>query len=92
MLFQRVEGYSKIIQNDELLKQEWHKYIAKTYTSYIDLLSPISSVNNRYIRALLRKFGLMKINERSAALLLNLMRCEAHADLSKEALAQNLKK
>jgi len=54
-------------------------------------LSLLSFINNRYIRGLFNKLGLNLINKKGMALTLNLMRCEAHRDMSEKVTENYLK-
>ncbi len=91
-VLERIAGFNSIIADFKKLKQHWESYVEANYKSYLNYWSPISFVNNRYINALLRKFGMTGINRKGMALALNLMRCEAHAVMSKEVIRKYLLK
>lgn len=88
----KIADLNKIIHDDVLLAQSWKDYVKRSAADYLNLWSPLSSIRNRYVRAVLRKSGIDFLNKKIVALYVNLMRCEAHADLSKEALSQYLEK
>lgn len=89
---ERISTYNSIIGNEQKLQKKWNIYINEQSRNYLNYFSPLSFIKNKYIRAGLRKLGLGRINKSGAALLLNLIRCESHADLSKEVLTGFLKK
>jgi hypothetical protein len=78
-----MEGFEKrsaLINDDEILAQEWQKYCETVKERYLsDLLSPFS----RYVAWLLRRTGLTNLflNDRAINLLLNLIRCQLHRDV-----------
>lgn len=85
-ILRRIEEYSNIIQEEELLKSYWNDFVQKKYREYIHYFSPISSIQNRYIMGVLKKLNLKLYPKKTKALHLNLIRCEAHQDLVKEVL------
>lgn len=87
----RVKNYSSIIGDIKLVKMEWEKYVATMSKSYINLWSPFSFVGNRYLSAIIRRLPVKLINKKGLALYLNIMRCEAHRDLSMCVLNKKLK-
>lgn len=91
-LFGRIEGFNDIIADEAKLKWKWEEYVGRQYPLYLNYWSPLSFVNNRYARAALKRIGGHMINKRGVSLYLNLMRCEAHRDMSEEVLKKNLKK
>jgi len=91
-VLERVTSFSAIIQDEKKLNQEWDKYIKKQNNIYLNYWSPISFIQSRFVGSLLRKIGGKMINRKGLSLYLNLMRCEAHSDLSKESLKRYLKK
>lgn len=86
----RISTYNKIIEDPEKLKSEWNKYPESKYQSYLNYWSPLSFIKNRYIKAILNKLGIRMINKKGMSYSLNLMRCEAHADLSREVIRRYL--
>lgn len=80
---ERFDSYSNTIQNQENLMKEWNRFIELKYPNYIYNWSPMSFIKNRYVRAILGRLRFNGLNSRGVAILLNMMRCEAHADLSK---------
>lgn len=88
----RISEYNVIIETPEILMKEWNNYVSLNYQTYLTYWSPISFLNNRWLKALFRKVGLTFLNKRGIALKLNLMRCEAHTDISKEITRKYLTK
>lgn len=87
-----IESYCKVINNTDELKAQWEKYIEKKSKEYLNYWSPLASIENRYISGILRRLGVNFINKKAASLHLNLMRCEAHLDLSEEILEKYISK
>lgn len=87
---ERVHKYSTIIADKILLNKEWNNYVADMSKSYLNHWSPIAFVKNRYISAVLRRLPIKLTNKKGLALYLNLMRCEAHRDMSKAIISKHL--
>lgn len=86
----RVSSYSSIIVEEEKIKREWNKYVKSKCNIYLNYWSPISFISNRYIKKILSILRIDFITKKGLALKLNLLRCEAHADLSKEVVSKSL--
>ncbi len=91
-ILNRVQSYAEIIQNESLLEQSWEQYISQKSKEYLIYWSPSSFIRNRYFRGALNKLGIDLKNKKGLSLFLNLMRCEAHSDLSKEIINKYLNK
>lgn len=89
---ERLKKYSTIIADGILIKKEWDDYVTSMSKSYLNYWSPLAFVKNRYLSAILRHLPIKLTNKKGLALYLNLMRCEAHRDLSKESIETNLNK
>lgn len=89
-ILQRIDSINEIIGDATELEKEWKNYASEKNDAYRRYWSPLSFIKNRYIRAALFKLGLRFTNKTGIALFLNLMRCEAHRDLSKEVLRNYL--
>ncbi|MDD4730141.1 MAG: CapA family protein, partial [Dysgonamonadaceae bacterium] len=81
-----ISKYNAIIADEEKLKSEWNNYVDTKYDVYLNYWSPFSFISNRYVRGVLNRLGIKGLNKKGVALALNLMRCEAHVDMSKEVL------
>jgi len=81
---QRFNNYSQIIKND--LLTAWDKFFVDKEKMYLNRWSANVFINNKYISALFAKLGIIIASKRGRAILLNMLRCEAHADFSKATL------
>src|SRR5690625_582579 len=88
----RIESYNDIIADESKLKEAWSQYAEESMDQYLNYWSPLSFIRNRYIKAILRCSGIRGTTKKGLALYLNLMRCEAHRDLSQEAIKNHLTK
>lgn len=80
----KIEDLSKDIINDEVFFRKWNQYLQTQERFYLSSLY----VDNIYLRALFIK-GILPISllrKRHNRLLLNLMRCETHHEISKAIL------
>lgn len=91
-LSQRISNLNSIIKNPLKLNDHWNKYISSKYQTYTNYWSPLSFINNRYMKGAIRKAGGNFVTKKGIALYLNLMNCEAHSDLSKAVLKKYLNK
>lgn len=91
-ILDRVKVYSNIIEDKVRLKHNWDDFVESKYNSYLNNFSPLSFISNRYLRAAFRKLKMRMINKKGMALTLNLIRCEAHSDVSKEVINKYLSK
>lgn len=78
---------SSITKEGQLLKK-WGDFVRKKSKQYLNLYSPISSFNNRYMSYLIKKIRIDKcfMNKNQYKLILNIMRCEAHLDISRKII------
>ena len=87
-----VSKLNTIIGNKKKLNSEWEKFINTKYSSYLNYLSPLSFIPNHYIRGIMKKLGIRCITKKGLALNLNLIRCEAHSDVTSAVAEKYLKK
>lgn len=92
VVLNRISLYNEIITDESKLKQEWDSFVESKYFTFLNYWSPISFIKNYYVKAMFNKLGIRVINKNAMAYTLNLMRCEAHADLSKEVVQKYLSK
>ena len=92
VLLGRIASFNKIIKDKNKLDLHWENYIEQNYTTYLNHWSPLSFINNPYVKGAFNRLGIQAINKKGIALALNLMRCEAHSDLSREILSKYLRK
>lgn len=83
-----ITNYCSIISNEVLLLEHWNSYLSQESKQYIKCFSPANVISNRYIRAALNRIILKhpKLLSRYFKMVLNIFRCEAHADIAKETL------
>lgn len=86
-----IETMNQIILNEQKLGECWKDYIERQSDVYLNAWSPLSFVKNRYIRVALEKMGVNLLNKKGLGLYLNLIRCEAHRDVSKRVIGRFLK-
>lgn len=84
--------YSNIIVNSAKLEESWNGFVEERTKIFSSYWSPLSFVNNIYFKALFNKVGIFKPNRKASALFFNLIRCEAHQDLSKSFLKKEVYK
>ncbi len=87
----RVEKYSMTIADSDLIKKEWKSYVASMTKSYLNSWLPLAFIRSRYVFAILRRLPTKLINKKDLALYLNLLRCEAHRDMSEETMKNFIK-
>lgn len=88
----KIENLSKKIINDEILYKEWEMFSKLKAELYLRYLSPLSFIRSKIISTILYKLKVKLINKIGLALYLNLIRCEAHRDVSIKILKDYLKK
>src|SRR5690554_5738568 len=89
---ERFEVFSNNIVDSEKLVTKWTNYILDKSNLYDNYWSPLSFIKNKWIQKIATRLKLKADNKKGKALALNLMRCEAHHDISKEVLNLVLKK
>lgn len=88
-----IEERNKIITNPSQLKDRWDTYVDKKYRTYLNSWSPSRFLSNRYLRGVFNRLIAQRfLNKKGMALSVNLLRCEAHKDLSEAILLKFLKK
>ena len=90
IILNRVLNYNNIIKELPKLQHSWNSYTESQFSNYLNYLSPISFIQNRLLKAALIKSGIKLNNKKGIALFLNLMRCEAHADMCKDVAKKYL--
>lgn len=89
-ILHRVETYRKIIENKEMLLKQWQQFVSSNHSAYLNYWSPLSFIKSRYLSGILRRSKINLTNKKGMALYLNLMRCEAHYDVSKDVIRDKL--
>lgn len=90
----QIKEINTAISDEDLLQKKWDEFVIKKSNQYLNGLSPISAISNRYIRGGLNRLGIGKLllSNNYLKLLLNLMRCEAHKDITSEIINKKLYK
>lgn len=91
---QQYEDINTAILSKTTLQQGWDDYIQKNSKQYLNSLAPTNYFGSRYLRAVFNRLGISKLflNKQYLKLILNLMRCEAHADGMKTSIKKYLNK
>lgn len=89
---QQYEEINTAILSKTTLQQGWDDYIQKNSKQYLNSLAPTNYFGSRYLRAGFNRLGISKLflNKQYLKLILNLMRCEAHADGIKTSIKKYL--
>ena len=87
-IYNEVISINKIILNEKLYSTAWNKYLVKKKEDYIKIISPVNSIDNKYVRKIIRNLEDFKILKftRFYLTMLNLFRCESHKEISEETL------
>lgn len=89
-ILEEINALNTIIINPDKLKSSWSEFLLNKKNTYLNFWSPYAFIRNRYTAFLLRKLNKPLINKKGIALYLNLMRCEAHREVSIEILSKYL--
>ena len=92
MILRRIDSFNNIIEDKNKVLSKWNIYLNENSKTYLNYWSPLNFVNNRYIKAIFLRLNLNLYMKKSLARFLNLVRCEAHVDLSKNIIKEYLKK
>src|SRR5690606_13400573 len=90
-VLERIDHYNRIIDDPSALQREWEDYLRLKSRIYLNCWSPAAFVDYKYLPAILNKLKVAFSNKKGASLFLNLMRCEAHHDISKEIITKYLR-
>src|SRR5690606_37465390 len=85
-IFEELGDINDKISEPQKMIKSWQVYIDKTSRMYLNNISPIAGIRNKYLKWLLIKLGFQLINKKSAASLLNNINCESHLDVSRDSL------
>lgn len=86
-----VQSLSEIISNKTSLVEAWNKYVFSKELTYSNYWSP-KIFFNKYLAILFNKLNMSFSNVKGLSYYFNLMRCEAHHDLSQAVLKKRLEK
>lgn len=90
-IIKNIEEYNSILSDKKELNRAWMDFINSKSEQYSNYWSPLSFIHFSYLKGLLRRLKIRLTNKKGLALYLNLMRCEAHSDISKEIINQKIK-
>lgn len=85
-------NYNEVIQTESTLYSTWQKFIKQREKTYSNYWSPLTFVSNKYLKALISKINVLKPKSKASSLFLNLLRCEAHRDVSQSVLTKQIVK
>lgn len=90
---QQIDEINTVILNKTTLQNSWDDFIQKSSNQYLNYLVLTNTSGNRYLRAGLNRMGIDKLflNKPYLRRILNIMRCEAHADRMKASINKYLK-
>lgn len=92
-VFEKIQEFNNSINQEEVLIKKWEDTVQHKAQLYLNIYSPMSSFNNRYLSYLIKKIRVDKwfMNKNHYKLILNIMRCEAHLDASKKVIDNFIK-
>lgn len=82
----------EIIEEEKAIEFYWCNYVMSNKKKYLTYWSPISFVKNKYLKYFLRKTGLTMLNEEGISIYKNLIKCEAHQEVTLKTFNQYLEK
>ena len=84
-VLKEINSYSEIILEGDKLNQSWIEFARRMESQILDDFSPVNIFPGRYMKALVRRFGLNKFifSKRYLIPILNSIECESLNDLSK---------
>ena len=93
IVLQEIEVLNNIIANKDLSFLHWTDFVNKMSKQCLYSYTPFSIIENRYLRAGIKKFNIDKLIMKKKALkhILNVIRCESHIDVSREIMKNILK-
>jgi poly-gamma-glutamate capsule biosynthesis protein CapA/YwtB (metallophosphatase superfamily) len=91
-VFQQQKKINEIILNKDTLQQSWDKFLQNNSRIYLNSFSPTNAICNRYLKAAFYhlRIGNLFINKQYLKLILNLIRCESHADVLESTIKRKL--
>lgn len=89
---ERHNDISDVIQDEYRLLKSFEALQVKEQNWYLEQLSVLGGLENKYIKYGLRKLGFGNLRLRKRLFSLNLMRCETHAELLKASIENLIKK
>jgi hypothetical protein len=81
-VLEKINRFNKIITNEVKLHKRWDLFTSSQIKKYLNYWTSISLLSNRYIKSIFSRFGIFLLNRQSVFLILNLIRCETHREMS----------
>ncbi|HLR37093.1 MAG TPA: CapA family protein, partial [Chitinophagaceae bacterium] len=91
-ILNKIQDFNEIILDEDKLAQEWLSLVNSKYHQCINHWFILRLFKHKYFLTIFRKIGLTKLIRKVIALTLNLIRCEAHVDISRSLLMKYLNK
>ncbi len=91
-IMEEIDQYNRVIQDNNLIKTAWEQFLNEKRRQYLRPFALTDHFPSKFIRSGLAKLHLdeKSINKQNIKMLLNLIRCEAHAEATKDILARYL--
>lgn len=88
----RIDDINSAIQNPSILADRWRDFVLQKEQGYINTVTPVAGIRNRYLKAIVLRMKLDKLlmNQSFLNETLNRIRCEAHLDVVKEMLKNQI--
>lgn len=90
----KVKRLSSIIENNELLQNEWNKLVEKRTGQYLYHFSAVPAMPGKWVKSALRKMGFVNTltPRRYLTGVINYITCESHLDIATQVLKKKLLK
>ena len=93
VFLKKIEGYNKILLNEDLYKESWNKFCQKEKnTILLKNYLPIHFRGMRRIGNIINPEFLLLPSQKNRLAKLNLLRCESHKELLENVLSKILSK
>ena len=91
-VLKEIETYSNIIADERKFKAEWISFVERSKAHYLMAFSAISVIPVKFVRGALRRLGFVNrlFPKKYLLPIINYTYCEAHLDVTKEALKSKL--
>lgn len=89
-----IQNLNNTITEEEQMQKKWEEFVRQKAKQYLISFSPLQFFGSRYLTYFVKKLRIDKcfISKYQHKLILNLIRCEAHRDLSVCSIYSHLKK
>lgn len=93
-VFEKIQELNNSIAQEGQLLKKWKEFVREKAKQYLNSFSPIQLFGSRYLTYFVKKIKTDSwfMNKKHYALINNLVRCEAHKDLTIESVKYLLKK